>query len=146
MEELVDMRRNCTNELKAFSLLKEFVADVFKANLDVFLKALIFSPGAQGYIMGAVSEILVKELLESKYVGKVYRIKEKWEGEKFHKGDFYFLHPEYNKWFTLEVKGIKSNSEKWHKLYNRKNLEKFLTKVLVDFIMKLKQNYRTIKI
>jgi hypothetical protein len=31
-----------------------------------------------------------------------------------------------NHWFVLESKGIKSNSEKWHKLFNRNKLIQFL--------------------
>jgi hypothetical protein len=58
---------------------------------------------------------------------EVKRIREKWEGKKHanHYGDFYFRKPN-GAWFVLESKGIKSNSEKWHKLYNYDKLLKFL--------------------
>lgn len=57
----------------------------------------------------------------------VHRIREKWEGGKHpnHRGDFYFKYE--NRWYVVEAKGVKSNSEIWHKLYNKKNLINFLS-------------------
>ena len=54
-------------------------------------------------------------------------IKEKWECPKHpnHHGDFYVRHGD-SKWIVVESKGVKSNSEKWHKLYNYDRLVKFL--------------------
>jgi len=108
--------------------LVKFVADVFKTSLDVFFEALKQSPNAQGYVAGSISELLLKRHLEQ--LGfEVLRVREKWEGRKLHHGDFYFRMKAQNnkdKWFVVEVKGLKSNSEKWHKLYNVENLIKFL--------------------
>ncbi len=58
------------------------------------------------------------------------RIREKWEGRKHanHHGDFYVCRDADEGWFVLESKGIKSNSEKWHKLFNRQHLVAFLRK------------------
>jgi len=83
------------------------------------------SPNAQGYVSGSITELLLKQHIEEQgYV--VERIREKWEGTKHHHGDFYFTDKKSDLCFVLESKGIKSNSEKWHKLYNRASLVKFL--------------------
>ena len=100
--------------------LESFVYKVFKTTLEIFLEALKLSPNAQGYVSGSITELLLKNHLES--LGyTVERIREKWEGRKHpsHHGDFYFKDKNGN-WFVLESKGVKSNSEKWHKLYNLK--------------------------
>ncbi len=105
----------------------QFINTVFKTTLDIFFQALRMSPNAQGYVGGSITEILVmKELKKHKL--KVYRIREKWEGSKHknHRGDFYFQYKK--KWYVIEAKGIKSNSEIWHKLYNKKALTDFLIK------------------
>lgn len=106
--------------------LENFVTKVFKTTLEVFLEALKLSPNAQGYVSGSISELLLKRYLESlEFV--VERILEKWEGRKHpnHHGDFY-LKDKNGNWFVLESKGVKSNSEKWHKLYNYDKLKSFL--------------------
>jgi hypothetical protein len=54
------------------------------------------------------------------------RIKEKWEGPKLHFGDFYMSRKGADRWYILESKGIKSNSEDWHKLNNQSSLTRFL--------------------
>jgi len=46
---------------------------------------------------------------------QVLRIKEKWQGAKLHHGDLY-VSRDGNEWFVIESKGLKSNSERWHKL------------------------------
>ncbi|RMG41210.1 MAG: hypothetical protein D6732_02710 [Methanobacteriota archaeon] len=110
-----------------FEKLTKFVQQVFKTTVDVFLEALKLSPNAQGYVLGSITELLLKEHLEA--LGfEVKRIREKWEGTKHpnHHGDFYFRKADDTRWFVLESKGIKSNSEKWHKLYNLEKLKKFL--------------------
>ena len=91
------------------------------------MAALKMSPNAQGYVNGSVTELLLKQHMEESGY-EVNRIREKWEGKKHsnHHGDFYFRHNESNEWFVLESKGVKSNSEKWHKLYNYENLRKFM--------------------
>ena len=106
--------------------LESFVSKVFKTTLEIFLEALKLSPNAQGYVSGSITELLLKNHLES--LGyTVERIREKWEGKKHpnHHGDFYFKDKTGN-WFVLESKGVKSNSEKWHKLYNYDKLKTFL--------------------
>ena len=110
-----------------FQKLEAFVVKTFKTTLEVFLAALKMSPNAQGYVNGSITELLLKQHLESLDY-EVKRIREKWEGRKHanHHGDFYFRKNGTNDWFVLESKGVKSNSEKWHKLYNYENLKKFL--------------------
>jgi hypothetical protein len=110
-----------------FERLTRFVQQVFKTTVEIFLAALKLSPSAQGYVLGSITEFLLKEKLED--LGfEVKRIREKWEGPKHpqHHGDFYFRKLDTPYWFVLESKGVKSNSEKWHKLYNLENLKKFL--------------------
>jgi hypothetical protein len=110
-----------------FQKLETFVLKTFKTTLEVFLAALKMSPNAQGYVSGSITELLLKQHLESLDY-EVKRIREKWEGKKHsnHHGDFYFRKNNTNDWFVLESKGVKYNSEKWHKLYNYENLKKFL--------------------
>lgn len=111
-----------------FEKISRFVQRVFKTNLEIFLEALKLSPNAQGYVSGSITELLLKKKLEDEYGLEVKRIREKWEGRKHarHHGDFYFRKPESVQWYVIESKGVKSNSEKWHKLYNFENLKKFL--------------------
>lgn len=111
-----------------FEKISRFVQRVFKTNLEIFLEALKLSPNAQGYVSGSITELLLKKQLEDEYGLEVKRIREKWEGRKHarHHGDFYFRKPESAQWYVIESKGVKSNSEKWHKLYNFENLKKFL--------------------
>ncbi|GIV09515.1 MAG: hypothetical protein KatS3mg019_1606 [Fimbriimonadales bacterium] len=102
--------------------LSAFVKRVFKTSLEVFLEALRYSPNAQGYVAGSITELLLKRHLDS--LGyETLRIREKWEGKKQHHGDFYFRKRDSESgWYIVEAKGVKSNSEKWHKLYNRDKL------------------------
>lgn len=115
--------------MSIFEKLTKFVDKVFKTTLEVFYEALKMSPNAQGYVSGSVTELLLKRHLEN--LGFIVkRIREKWEGEKHqnHHGDFYFKKENGNLWYVLESKGVKSNSEKWHKLYNYEKLKTFLYK------------------
>lgn len=107
--------------------LTAFVQKAFKTSLEIFLEALKLSPNAQGYVLGSVTELLLKKKIEDEGF-EVKRIREKWEGRKHpnHHGDFYFRILGETKWFVLESKGVKSNSEKWHKLYNYERLKRFL--------------------
>jgi len=107
--------------------LTAFVQKVFKTSLEIFLEALKLSPNAQGYVLGSVTELLLKKKIEDEGY-EVKRIREKWEGRKHpnHHGDFYFKAHDGKKWFVLESKGVKSNSEKWHKLFNYDRLRKFI--------------------
>jgi hypothetical protein len=108
-----------------FQQLEQFVKQTFKTTVAIFLEALWLSPNAQGYVSGSVTELLLKRHIEGQgYI--VERIREKWEGVKHHHGDFYFTDKNSELCFVLESKGIKSNSEKWHKLYNRASLVQFL--------------------
>jgi len=79
-----------------------------------FVDTLLRSPNARGYILGAISEVLLQRNLEDRGY-TLYRIKEKWVGSKLHHGDLYISKDRKN-WFVLESKGLKSNSERWHKI------------------------------
>jgi hypothetical protein len=109
--------------------LTTFVREIFKTNLEIFLEALKLSPNAQGYVSGSITELLLKKTLEEVYGYEVKRIREKWEGKKHphHHGDFYFRALDSSSWYVMESKGVKSNAEKWHKLYNVEHLKRFLT-------------------
>jgi hypothetical protein len=109
-----------------FSKIRKFCKNGFKTSIEVFFEALRLSPNAQGYVSGSITELLLKQHLETQGF-EVKRIREKWEGRKHanHHADFYFRKPN-GMWFVLESKGVKSNSEKWHKLYNKERLIKFL--------------------
>jgi len=114
--------------MNIYDKIKKFVERVFKTTLEIFLEALKLSPNAQGYVSGSITELLLKKELEEKYGFEVKRIREKWQGKKHlqHHGDFYFRKLDTPYWYVIESKGVKSNSEKWHKLYNFGNLKKFL--------------------
>jgi hypothetical protein len=117
--------------------LEAFVAKTFKTSLDIFYEALRISPNAQGYVNGSITELLLKQHLESLDY-EVKRIKEKWEGKKHanHHGDLYFRKNGSNEWFVLESKGVKSNTEDWNKLYNLPRLKKILFEYheIIDWI------------
>lgn len=114
--------------MNIYEKLTRFVKQVFKTTVEIFLEALKLSPNAQGYVSGSVTELLLKKKLEEEYGFEIKRIREKWEGRKHprHHGDFYFRKSETSYWYVIESKGVKSNSEKWHKLYNFNNLKNFL--------------------
>jgi hypothetical protein len=114
--------------MNIFEKLTRFVQRVFKTSMEIFLEALKLSPNAQGYVSGSITELLVKKKLEEEYGFEVKRIREKWEGRKHprHHGDFYFRRPDSRYWYVVESKGVKSNSEKWHRLYNFEKLKNFL--------------------
>jgi hypothetical protein len=112
---------------------REFIEKRFGVTTNVFLQALRSSPSANGYIMGAISELLLKQYLES--VGyEVLRIKEKPAGGNNAKnsearGDFYIRKKDkiQNEWLVIECKGLKSNSEfRGSKLDNKDKLFRFL--------------------
>jgi hypothetical protein len=114
--------------MNIFERLTRFIQRVFKTNLEIFLEALKLSPNAQGYVSGSIAELLLKKKLEEEYGCEAKRIREKWEGRKHpkHHGDFYLRKPSAVHWYVMESKGVKSNSEKWHRLYNYDNLKGFL--------------------
>lgn len=109
--------------------IKDIINRLFNVKIETFFAAIRLSPNAQGYIGGAITELLLKENLEKNNY-ELLRIKEKWEGKKHpnHHGDFYFRKKTNKEWFVLESKGVKSNSEKWHRLYNFEQLKGFLIK------------------
>ncbi len=114
--------------MNIYEKLTRFVKRVFKTTVEIFYEALRLSPNAQGYVSGSITELLLRKKLEEEYGFEVKRIREKWEGRKHprHHGDFYFRKHGSAYWYVIESKGVKSNSEKWHKLYNYDNLKKFL--------------------
>jgi hypothetical protein len=113
--------------------IQEFITNRFGVTPSVFLQALRSSPSANGYIMGAVSELLLKQYLEGLDY-EVLRIKEKPAGGNNAKnsearGDFYIRKKgeTKNEWLVIECKGLKSNSEfRGSKLDNKDKLFRFL--------------------
>ena len=95
---------------------EEICAHYFGVDPPTCVDALQMSPNARGYILGALSEFLLRSEL-GRHGYRVHRIKEKWRGTKLHHGDLY-VSRDGSKWFVLESKGLKSNSERWHKLQN----------------------------
>ena len=113
--------------------VKIFIETRFGVSEEVFLQALQSSPSANGYIAGAISELLLKQYLESLDY-EVLRIKEKPAGGNNAKnsdarGDFYIRKQgnRKNEWFVIECKGLKSNSEfRGSKLDNKTKVFRFL--------------------
>ena len=114
-------------------MIEEFILKHFGVNEQIFLEALKSSPSAIGYISGAISEVCLKEYLESKNY-EVIRIKEKPSGGNNAKnfearGDFYIRKKgsENDEWLVIESKGLKSNSEfRGGKLDSPEKVFKFL--------------------
>lgn len=102
--------------------LKEYINRKFGIDENKFLKVLIKSPGAEGYILGNLGEELFKEYANS--IGyEALRIKEKPEGGNNAKsedarGDFYIrkIGSTKDEWLVVECKGVKSNAEKRSRL------------------------------
>lgn len=86
----------------------------FGTDEETLVAALWRSPNARGYLLGSLCEILVSNEL-TRLGFELERIKEKWNGPKLHHGDYYVRRPG-GPWYVLESKGLKSNSEKWHKI------------------------------
>jgi len=120
-------------------MIDENILEHFGVNERIFLEALKSSPSAQGYIAGAISELLLKEYLETKNY-EVVRIKEKPSGGNNAKnyearGDFYIRREgnKENKWLVIESKGLKSNSEfRGAKLNNPDKVYNFLKNRVFD--------------
>lgn len=114
-------------------MINDEILKHFGVDERTFLEALKSSPSAQGYIAGAISEVLLKEHLESKGY-EVIRIKEKPSGGNNAKnsearGDFYIRKRGNtdDKWLVIESKGLKSNSEfRGGKLDSPEKVFKFL--------------------
>lgn len=92
-----------------------WLEEQFGTTTDKVLEALTISPSAQGYINGAVSEILLVDYLKSNGY-EVHRIKEKPAGgfnkkKTGYKGDFLINKKGLSTYYVVECKGLKSNSE-----------------------------------
>ncbi|MCQ2252463.1 MAG: hypothetical protein MJZ61_03320 [Bacteroidales bacterium] len=116
------------------SKLSDFVESRFGVDEDTFYEILSTSPGAEGYIFGALGEQMFKQYAESKGY-EVFRIKEKPDGGYDSKrdnarGDFYIRKKGSRKdeWFVVECKNIKTNAEKRSNLTNKKSCLNFLLK------------------
>lgn len=97
-------------------MLEPNFAEIARGHFGVdeatLIEALLRSGNARGYILGAVSELLLQRFLAERGF-QSERIKEKWQGDKLHHGDYY-VRREVGPWYVLESKGLKSNAEKWH--------------------------------
>ncbi len=110
----------------------------FGVDVNTFLEVLKMSPGAEGYILGSIGELLFKEYAES--LGyEVLRIKEKPDGGYNAKsadarGDFYIRKKNLkkDKWYVVECKGVKSNSEKRSGLLKQSSCINLLNKHSVE--------------
>lgn len=119
--------------------LKNYIDLTFGVSEIVFQNALELSPGSQGSISGAISEILLKRHLEAEGF-EVLRIKEKPSGGNDAKndearGDFYVRASDSteDKWWVVESKGLKSNSEfRGGKLDSPEKVFNFLRSRLFD--------------
>lgn len=104
--------------------LNNYIQANFGVDISTLLGALKESPSSRGYIIGAISEFLLKQLLENTNF-EVYRIIEKPSGgfdakSEEARGDFYIRKKgiKEDKWFVIESKGLKSNAE-----FNRSQLD-----------------------
>jgi hypothetical protein len=115
-------------------VLKNYIKNKYGVDETKYLEALKMSPGAEGYLLGSLGELLFKEYAES--LGyEALRIKEKPEGGNNAKnedarGDFYIRKKTSIKdeWLVIECKGVKSNSEKRSGLTKPKSCLTLLTK------------------
>ena len=114
--------------------LSEFIHKKFGIDEDTFLEIFSTSPGAEGYLFGALGEQLFKQYAESKGY-EVWRIKEKPDGGYNAKsddarGDFYIRKKGNTKdeWFVIECKNVKSNAEKRANLTNKTSCFNLLKK------------------
>ena len=87
----------------------------FHVDTPIIIEALRRSPSAQGYIHGAVSELLLVDYLK-KMNYEVQRIKEKPAGgfdekKPGYKGDFLIQKKGSSDYYVVECKGLKTNSE-----------------------------------
>lgn len=114
-------------------MINNNILDHFGVDEATFTEALELSPSSQGYIAGAISEILLKRYLENMGY-EVVRIKEKPSGGNNAKnfearGDFYVRKSgdTDGKWLVVESKGLKSNSEfRGGKLDSKEKVVRFL--------------------
>jgi hypothetical protein len=129
--------------------LDKYIVKKFGIESNKFLEVLKMSPGAEGYLLGSLGELLFKEYVSS--IGyEALRIKEKPEGGNNAKnedarGDFYIRKKgsEKDKWLVVECKGVKSNSEKRSRLTRKKSCISLLAKHSVDRDNHIKSIYRS---
>jgi len=118
--------------------ITSYIKNKFGVDVNTFIEVLKMSPGAEGYILGSIGELLFKEYMVS--LGyEALRIKEKPEGGYNAKsadarGDFYIRKKDSNedKWYVVECKGVKSNSEKRSGLLKQSSCINLLNKHTVD--------------
>jgi len=95
--------------------MKNKIKKIFGVDQDFLAEVLIENASAMGYLQGALSEEILKQMLiDLGY--EVFRIKEKPAGgfdSKIdnYKGDFLVKKPEDDLWLVIESKGLKTNSE-----------------------------------
>ena len=95
--------------------IEGWLYEKFRADGSTILESLKQSPSAQGYIRGALSEILLERYLKEEGYN-VWRIKEKPSGgynkkKDGYKGDFLVCKEGEDKYYVVECKGLKSNAE-----------------------------------
>lgn len=119
-------------------ILSNYIGKKFGITEEKFLEVLKMSPGAEGYLLGSLGELLFKEYADS--IGyEALRIKEKPEGGNNAKnedarGDFYIRKKDSNldEWLVVECKGVKSNSEKRSGLTKPSSCLTMLTKHSIE--------------
>lgn len=95
--------------------LERWLQAQYKVDVETIFEALKMNPSAQGYVHGAVSEILLTRYLKEKGFD-VVRIKEKPSGgfdekKEGYKGDFLINKRNTTDYYVVECKGLKTNSE-----------------------------------
>jgi hypothetical protein len=129
--------------------LSNYIKKKFGIDEEKYLEVLRMSPGAEGYLLGSLGELLFKEYAES--IGyEALRIKEKPEGGNNAKsedarGDFYIRKKDSLKdeWLVVECKGVKSNSEKRSGLTNPNSCLTMLTKHAVERVKHVESIYKS---
>lgn len=114
------------------SKLIDYIEATFGANEELLLASLHSSPSSRGYVLGAVSEVLLRRYLEENGY-EVLRIAEKPAGgnrakNPLARGDFYVrTQGDTGGWLVVECKGLKSNSEfRGGKLDSKEKVLRFL--------------------
>lgn len=129
---------------------KQYIKENFGVEPEIFFDAIKLSPSSQGYIHGAISEILLKKYLEKKGY-QVFRIVEKPKGgyrakSNEARGDFYIKRPKDKLWLVIESKGLKSNAEfsslRRSSLETKEGLVRFLKKHIAPGHRKNKKIYQ----
>lgn len=108
------MTKSTPSPEQLLQALSALAGEHFGVDPPALIDAILRSPNARGYILGAVTEIALADHMEA--LGyQVKRIKEKWVGPKLHHGDFY-VSEDGGDWYVVESKGLKSNAERWMKV------------------------------